>query len=44
VMGIFSILFKTIKSTSKLGVYFGGIYTFFGFFYAQEIKYRLGDD
>lgn len=43
-MGIFKLLFNGIKSTSKYGLYIGGIYTFFGYFYAQEIKYRLGDE
>jgi hypothetical protein len=43
-MGVFTFLLKTVGLGAKYGVFVGGAYSFFGYFYAQEIKYRLGDE
>ena len=42
-MGIFRALFSGVKRTSKYALSLTALYTFFGYFYVQEIKYRLGD-
>lgn len=36
-------MFRAVKVTSKYSFYVGSVYTFFGYFYVQEIKHRLGD-
>lgn len=42
-MNIFSNLFKVTTLLARGGITLCGIYTFFGYFYAKEIKHRLGD-
>lgn len=42
-MSLFRKLFRAVKITSKYTLYLGGVYTFFGYFYVQEVKHRLGD-
>ncbi len=42
-MGLFSNLFKGTKYLLKSSFYLGSIYTFFAYFYVEEVKYRLGD-
>lgn len=43
-MGVLSFLLRSVGRGAKYGLWTGGLYSFFGYFYAQEIKYRLGDD
>jgi hypothetical protein len=42
-MGVFGRLFRGARKVLRFGLYSGGIYTAFGYFYDKEIKYRLGD-
>lgn len=36
-------MLRAVKATSKYSFYLGSVYTFFGYFYVQEVKHRLGD-
>jgi hypothetical protein len=42
-MGLFGNIFRGAYRLSRAGFYLGSVYTFFGYFYVQEIKHRLGD-
>ena len=43
-MSLFRFLWKTTSAITRTTFYLGGLYTFFAYFYVQEIKYRLGDN
>lgn len=42
-MSLFRKLLRAVKATSKYSFCLGGVYTFFGYFYVEEVKHRLGD-
>jgi len=42
-MGLFRNLFDGAKTIIKTTVYSASLYTFFAYFYVQEVKHRLGD-